>query len=95
MRSEDLMGARLAEGDMVLSIPRNHESPLIIGVAVRPFPDSRWKGPWMVEPLWNDTYRPVRRRLLANRFFILRKADDSVPDTLLGRLRVLGFTGEQ
>lgn len=92
MRSHDLMGAELSEGDMVLSIPRSHESPLIIGKAVRPFPDSRWKGPWMVEDIWNDTYRRIgRRRLLANRFFILRKVDDSVPDTLLGRLRDLGF----
>lgn len=91
MRSEDLMGARVAEGDLVLSIPRSHEAPILIGKAVRCFPESRWQGPWMIEPIWNDTYRPVKRRRLANRFLILRKADDSVPDTLLGRLRDLGF----
>lgn len=92
MRSEDLFGVKLETGDLVISIPRNHESPLVIGKAERCFPDSRWQGPWMVKPFWNDTYRPIgSRRRLANRYFILRKADDSVPDSLLGRLRNLGL----
>lgn len=93
--SHDLLGAELETGDLVMSIPRSNESPIVIGKAVRCFPDARWKGPWMIEPIWTDAYRKIKRRRLANRYFILRKADDSVPDSLLGRLRILGFTGEQ
>lgn len=91
MRSHDLMGAELEAGDIVMSIPRNHEAPILIGKAVRPFPDSLWQGPWMVEPFWTSHYHQIPRRLLANNFFILRKSDDASPDTLLGRLRDLGF----
>lgn len=67
----DLMGVLLKEGDTVLSIPRSHEAPILVGKAERCFPDRRWKGPWMVVPYWNDTYLPLKRRRLARRFFIL------------------------